>query len=282
MTGKEFHLHLVSDATGETVASVARACVIQFDAVKAHEHVWNLIRTPRHMEMVLGGIRRSPGPVMYTIIDESLRQTLQTACREIQVPCLAVLEPVMTTLAGYLGLEYQRQPGRQHILDAEYFGRMDAVEFALAHDDGQAHWNLHEADVVLVGVSRTSKTPTCFYLANRGIKAGNVPYVPGCPLPAELDRLETVLIVGLTNDPRQLVHIRRTRFRFWNQREETDYVDHEGVRKEVIESRRYFARKGWPVIDVSQRSIEETAAEVMMLLARWRGENGFEFEKVVE
>lgn len=282
MAAKEFHLHLVSDATGETVSSVARACVIQFDAVRAHEHVWNLIRTPRHLEMVVAGIRRSPGPVMYTIVDEGLRQTLQGACRELQVPCLAVLEPVMTTLAGYLGLDYQRQPGRQHILDAEYFGRMDAVEFALAHDDGQSSWTLYEADVVLVGVSRTSKTPTCFYLANRGIKAGNVPYVPGCPLPPELDRLERVLIVGLTNDPRQLVHIRRTRFRFWNQREETGYVDPETVRNEVVESRRFFARRGWPVIDVSQRSIEETAAEVMMLLANRRGENGLEFDQVTE
>lgn len=265
---KEFHLHLVSDATGETINSVARACVAQFDVARPIEHFWNLVRTDRQLDMVIEGIRDNPGLVMFTLVDEGLRRRLQDVCRELQVPCIPVLDPLINALAAYLGLESQRQPGRQHALNAEYFGRIDAMDFALAHDDGQSTWDLHEADVVLVGVSRTSKTPTCIYLANRGIKAANVPYVPGCPLPREIDELTRTLIVGLTKDPDRLIQIRRNRLRLLNQGEETDYVDPEVVRQEVAEARRLYSRKGWPVIDVTRRSIEETAAEIMMMLAR--------------
>ncbi|NYZ13090.1 kinase/pyrophosphorylase [Azospirillum sp. RWY-5-1] len=265
---KQFHLHLVSDATGETINSVARACVIQFDQVRPVEHFWNLVRTDRQLDLVLEGIESHPGLVMFTLVDEALRRRLQDFCREMQVPCIPVLDPLINALAAYLGLESQRQPGRQHALDAEYFGRMDAMEFALAHDDGQSSWNLHEADVILMGVSRTSKTPTCVYLANRGIKAANVPIVPGCPLPPELDKLTRPLIVGLTKDADRLIQIRRNRLKLLNQGEGSSYVDPEIVRNEVTEARRMFTRRGWPVIDVSRRSIEETAAEIMMLLAR--------------
>ncbi|WP_207485451.1 pyruvate, water dikinase regulatory protein [Arenibaculum pallidiluteum] len=265
---KQFHLHLVSDATGETINSVARACVAQFDEVKPIEHFWNLVRTPRQLEMVIEGIKDNPGLVMFTLVDESLRRRLQEICRELQVPCIPVLDPLINALAAYLGLESHGQPGRQHILDAEYFGRMDAMDFALSHDDGQATWDLHEADVILVGVSRTSKTPTCIYLANRGVKAANIPFVPGCPLPPEIDQMTKPLFVGLTKDPDRLIQIRRNRLRLLNQTEDTSYVDPEVVRAEVTEARRLYSRKGWPVIDVSRRSIEETAAEILMLLAR--------------
>ena len=265
---KEFHLHLVSDATGETINSVARACVIQFDQVRPIEHFWNLVRTERQLELVQEAIRANPGLVMFTLVDEGLRRKLQDFCRELQVPCIPVLDPLINALAAYLGLESQRQPGRQHALDAEYFGRMDAMEFALSHDDGQSGWDLHEADVVLLGVSRTSKTPTCIYLANRGVKAANIPIVPGCPLPPELAKLTRPLIVGLTKDPDRLIQIRRNRLKLLNQGETSTYVDPEVVRAEVTEARRMFSRNGWPVIDVSRRSIEETAAEIMMLLAR--------------
>jgi regulator of PEP synthase PpsR (kinase-PPPase family) len=265
---REFHLHLVSDATGETINSVARACVIQFDQVRPIEHFWNLVRTERQLELVLEAIRSNPGLVMFTLVDEGLRRKLQDFCRELQVPCIPVLDPLINALAAYLGLESQRQPGRQHALDAEYFGRMDAMEFALSHDDGQSGWDLHEVDVVLLGVSRTSKTPTCIYLANRGVKAANIPIVPGCPLPPELAKLTRPLIVGLTKDPDRLIQIRRNRLKLLNQGETSTYVDPEIVRQEVTEARRMFSRNGWPVIDVSRRSIEETAAEIMMLLAR--------------
>ncbi|MBP2293873.1 pyruvate, water dikinase regulatory protein [Azospirillum rugosum] len=265
---RQFHLHLVSDATGETINSVARACVIQFDDVRPVEHFWNLVRTDRQLDMVLEGIQEHPGLVMFTLVDETLRRRLQDFCREVQVPCIPVLDPLINALAAFLGVESQRQPGRQHALDAEYFGRMDAMDFALAHDDGQSNWDLHEADVILMGVSRTSKTPTCIYLANRGIKAANIPIVPGCPLPPEIEKITRPLIVGLTKDPDRLVQIRRNRLKLLNQNDSSTYADPEVVRNEVTDARRMFSRRGWPVIDVSRRSIEETAAEIMMLLAR--------------
>ena len=267
---RTFHVHLVSDATGETVNSIARACMSQFDDIHHHEHLWNLVRTMRQLEMVLEGIRAHPGLVMFTLVDEGLRRRLEEFCRETQTPCVSVLDPLISALGSYLGVESQRQPGRQHMLDAEYFSRMDAMDYALVHDDGQATWELHEADVVLVGVSRTSKSPTCIYLANRGVKAANVPFVPGCPLPPELDQIVRPLVVGLTNDPDRLVQIRRTRMRLLNPSVESNYVDMETIKQEVTAARRFFARKGWPVIDVSRRSIEETAAEILMLLSQHR------------
>jgi regulator of PEP synthase PpsR (kinase-PPPase family) len=267
---KNFHLHLVSDATGETINSVARACVSQFDKARPVEHFWNLVRTDRQLDLVLEGIRDNPGMVMFTLVNDRLRRKLQEVCRDLAVPCIPVLDPLIAALGAFLGLESQSQPGRQHALDAEYFGRIDAMDFALNHDDGQSAWSLHEADVILVGVSRTSKTPTCIYMANRGVKAANVPWVPGVALPPELDQLKRPLIVGLTKDAERLVQIRRNRLRLLNQGEETGYTDPEQVRAELTEARRYYGRRGWPVIDVTRRSIEETAAEVLMLLARRR------------
>lgn len=270
MSLKTFHLHLVSDATGETINSVARACLVQFEGVEPIEHSWTLIRTPGQMDKVLAGIEANPGLVLFTMVNEQLRTALQEGCRRLQLPCIPVLDPVIGALTAYLGLQSRGLPGRQHELDAEYFGRIDAMSFALSHDDGQSSWDYDEADVILVGVSRTSKTPTCIYLANRSVKAANVPVVPGCPLPPELLAARKPLIVGLTKEPSQLVQIRRNRLRILSQEEETDYVDPEIVRREVAMARRLCAEHGWPVIDVSRRSIEETAATIMQMLSRHR------------
>lgn len=272
----QFHLHLVSDATGETLNSIARACVSQFDDVKAVEHLWSLVRSERQLDLVAEGIRRNPGLVMYTLVDETLRRRLTDLCRELQAPAIPVLDPLINAFAAYLGRESQRRPGRQHEMSPEYFGRIDAMEYALAHDDGQLARDLGSADVVLVGVSRTSKSPTCIYLANRGVRAANVPYVPGVPLPDELGTLDGPLIVGLTKEAERLVQIRRNRLRMLGHSEDSAYVDPEAVREELQEARRCYARHGWPVIDVSRRSIEETAAEIIMLLARRVARGGAE------
>ena len=264
----EFHLHLVSDATGETINGVARACVAQFDGVRLVEHLWNLIRTPQQLDAVIEAVRETPGLVMFTLVDDKLRQRLHEGCHELMVPCISVLDGLIAALGAYLGLESKSQPGRQHMMDAQYFGRMDAMDFALTHDDGQSNRKLQEADVILVGVSRTSKTPTCIYLANRGIKAANVPFVPGVPLPEDIFRIKHALVVGLTNDPDRLIQIRRNRLKLLNQSPDTSYVDPEAVRQELQMARRTYARHGWPVIDVTRRSIEETSAEIIMLLTR--------------
>ncbi len=265
---KRFHLHLVSDATGETINTVARAAIAQFEDVEAVEHFWSLVRTRREIESVLAGIERNPGVVLFTLVDAVLRNELEEGCRRQQVPSVPLLEPVIGALSGYLGIEARGQPGRQHLLDAEYFTRIDAMHFVLAHDDGQMVHDLNHADVVLVGVSRTSKTPTCFYLANRGIKAANVPIVPGQELPGEIAELARPLIVGATIAPERLVEVRRNRLRMLSQAEQTDYVDPERVREEVLAARRIFARHRWPVIDVTRRSIEEIAAEILQHMAK--------------
>ena len=171
------------------------------EEAEAVEHIWSMVRTKMQMERVIHGIEANPGVVLFTLVDEGLRAVLQEGCRKLQMAAIPVLDPVLAVLASQLGRKSRGLPGQQHLLDSDYFRRIDAMTFALAHDDGQSAWGLKDADVVLVGVSRTSKTPTCMYLANRGIKAANVPIVPGTPLPNELFSLSGPLVVGLTPKP---------------------------------------------------------------------------------
>lgn len=268
----KFHLHLVSDATGETIHSVARACMSQFEGVEPVEHNWALIRTHSQIQKVVTAVENNPGVVMFTLVNEELREALLEGCRQLQIPCIAVLDPVIASLGNFLGVKAKGMPGRQHIMDAEYFGRIDAMTFALHHDDGQAVQNLSEADIILAGVSRTSKTPTCIYLANRGIKAANIPIVPGVPVPAELTGLRNrpgePFVVGLTKDPARLVQVRRNRLQMLSQDANTDYVDLESVREEVTAARRLCTKHNWPVLDVTRRSIEESAAAILQLYER--------------
>lgn len=264
-----FHLHLVSDSTGDTVHAVARACLVQFDNAEAIEHIWSLVRTKQQIERVIRGVEANPGVVLYTLVIETLRQPLQDVCRRLAVPAIPILDPVTGALASYLGRESRNLVGQQHLLNSQYFARIDAMTFALNHDDGQAPWGLDDADVILVGVSRSSKTPTCLYLANRGVKAANVPFVPGVELPAELFAVTRPIIIGLTNDPDRLIQVRRNRMAMLTRSQEaTDYTDAEAVREEVMAARRFFTERRWPVIDVSRRSIEETAAAVLNFMAR--------------
>lgn len=261
----EYHLHLVSDATGETLNAVAKAAITQFESAQAIEHTWSLVRTKRHLDKVIAAIEQRPGVVMFTLVDDALRDQLQAGCGRLKVPCIAVLDPVIASLSEYLGVESRGQPGRQHVLDAEYFSRIEALAFTMAHDDGLLPSDLPASDIILVGVSRTSKTPTCIYLANRGYKVANIPIVPDCPVTPELFGLKGPLIVGLTTNHERLVHIRRNRLRSLNESAQTSYVDLAAVKREVNAARRMFAENDWPVIDVTRRSIEETAAEILNL-----------------
>jgi hypothetical protein len=265
-----FHLHLVSDATGETLNSITRACLVQFEDADPIEHSWTLIRTTGQMQKVLQGIQQNRGLVLYTIVDDKLRTLLVQSCRDLAVTVVPVLDPVMTALAGHFGKTARGLSGRQHAMDQGYFNRIEAMDYALSHDDGQSARNLEEADVVLIGVSRSSKTPTCVYLANRGIRAANVPIVPGCPLPPELFTVKRPLVVGLTKDPGQLVQIRKNRLQMIAKDEDSDYVDLAAVRDEVVQARRLCAEHGWAVLDVTRRSIEETAATIIQLLQEHR------------
>lgn len=268
MVSKKFHLHLVSDATGETINMVARAALVQFENIDYTEHAWNMVRNEGRIKEVMDGVRENPGFVLYTLVDNDMRTLLENGCRELKVPCIPILDPVINALGSYLKAEVQAAPGRQHVMDAEYFSKIEALHFVLNHDDGQSTRTLNTADIIIVGVSRTSKTPTCIYLANRGLRAANVPLVPGCELPVELMESTKPLIVGLTNDPRQLVQIRRNRLKSLGQDEETDYIDLDTVTREVQEARRLYASRKWPTIDVTRRSIEEVAANILQLYNR--------------
>jgi regulator of PEP synthase PpsR (kinase-PPPase family) len=263
---KIFHVHLVSDATGETINSIARACLVQFENIQVQEHFWGLIRTKRQMDLVFEGLRQWPGLVLYTFVDESLRRILSDYCAKERLPSHSVLEPILSIMSATFGMPSAHDPGRQHVLDADYFARIEAMDYALSLDDGNKTEKLDDADVIILGVSRTSKTPTCIYLSHRGIRAANVPIVPGIPLDIDFSLLQKPLIVGLTKDPESLVETRLNRLRLLNDNAQTPYTNIEKVREEVLEARRLFGKLGCPVIDVSRRSIEETAAEIMMLL----------------
>ena len=262
-----FHLHLVSDSTGETLITVARAVVAQYEGVAAIEHVYPLVRSHTQLARVLSEIENAPGIVLYTLVERDLAERLEEVCRNTGSPHLSVLEPVHSLLSSYLGAASTARPGAQHMLNAEYFKRIDAMNFTLLHDDGHLPADLDEADVILVGVSRTSKTPTSIYLAHRGVRAANVPLVPGAAPPPTLFEVQKPLVVGLTVSPDRLIQIRRNRLLSLNEARTSDYVETESVREETIRARRMFEKHGWPVIDVTRRSVEETAAAVINLLS---------------
>ena len=260
-----FHLHLVSDSTGETLITVARAVVAQYEGVAAIEHVYPLVRSTTQLERVIHEIETAPGIVLYTLVEQELAQRLEEVCRATGSPHLSVLEPVHSLLSSYLGTHSTARPGAQHMLNAEYFKRIDAMNFTLLHDDGHLPHDLDEADVILVGVSRTSKTPTAIYLANRGMKTANIPLIPGVPPPAVLETAKKALIVGLVATPERIVQIRQNRLLSLKADDDTAYVDRDAVAEEIAASRRLFARHNWPMIDVTRRSIEETAAAILDL-----------------
>lgn len=266
---RSFNLYLVSDATGTTLQGLARAALSQFDNVEPAERFWPMVRSEAQLERAINDIRQSPGPVLFTFVDKKLRRKLQNACYEMDVPCMPVLDPILRTMSSYLGLPPKGIPGLQHALDEAYFKRIDAVDYALNFDDGQHIEGLEDADIILVGVSRTSKTPTCIFLARRGIKAANIPLVPGVPFPEKILSYEKPLFVGLTESPKRLENLRRTRLQTDGNEKaysENEYLDLERIEDEIRNARRLFSKHKWPVIDVTRRSVEETTAEIIVLL----------------
>lgn len=265
---KKFNLHLVSDSTGETVGSVARAALVQFEDVDAEEFIWTLVRSKTQMEKVIAEIRENLGAVMYTLVDPNLRDMLRKECAKLGLPCIEVLAGVVSELSSYLGVESHAQTGKQYELTEEYFTRMDAINYALAHDDGQGHWEMEQADIIILGVSRTSKSPTCMYLAYKGYKAANIPLVLDCPLTPSLETMKKPLIIGLTINPERLLQIRKSRLQSLSQDGETNYIDMEYMQREISEARKLYSKHRWPVIDVTKRSVEETAATIVQYLKK--------------
>ncbi|MEM0929562.1 MAG: pyruvate, water dikinase regulatory protein [Pseudomonadota bacterium] len=270
-----FHVHLVSDSTGETLSTVLKSVASRFPSAKPLEHVASLVRSEAQLDKVLARIEQAPGLVMYTVVDRAMRRRLEVKCAELQIPAISVLDPFLNAFAEYLGLEQTAQAGAQHELDEDYFRRIGAIDYTLAHDDGQMAWDLEGADVVLVGVSRTSKTPTCMYLANKGIRSANVPLVPGVAPPPELETLRKPMVVGLTASPDRLTQIRTSRLSNLDSEDRArNYTDAKAVKDEVMKAKRYFVKNEWPMIDVTKRSVEETAAKILTLLSIRRGGEG--------
>jgi hypothetical protein len=267
------HLHLVSDSTGETLESMAKAALAQFEGVEAIKHFWPMVRSEGHLDRVIEEIARRPGLVLYTLVNGTVRERLELKARTMGLPTVAALDPVVEGFSRVLGQQAKARPGRQHLMDAAYFKRVEAIHFTIAHDDGQHAEEWEEADILLAGVSRSSKTPTSIYLANRGYKTANIPLVPESPPPPNLFTLTRPLVVGLTTSPERLVAVRRNRVIAMGSGGESDYVEPDAVAKEVAFARRLFADNDWPVIDVTRRSIEETAAAVINLYQK-RAENG--------
>ena len=266
-----FHLHLVSDSTGETLTTVARAVTARYPTARPIEHSYVMVRDPSQIERIAAAIEHAPGIVLYTIVDADLAGRLAERCRAAGVPAFSILDPVIALFGSYLGDSAAATIGAQHVLTEDYFKRIEAMNFTLAHDDGLLPPSLDQADILIVGISRTSKTPTSIYLAHRGYRTANFPLVPGAPLPRQLTRPTTAFVVGLVATTERIVQIRRNRVLNDTAREpETDYTDRQAVADEIAASRRLCAQNGWPMIDVTRRSIEETAAAILALYREHR------------
>src|SRR5207344_982062 len=258
-------------STGETLITVARAVAAQYANVTAVEHVYPLVRSQKQLDRVLAESEEAPGIVLFTLLEKDLVGRLETKCRDINIPSLSIIGPVMQMFEAYLGAATTGRVGAQHVLNAEYFKRIDALNYTMIHDDGQHVEGLEDADVVLVGVSRTSKTPTSIYLANRGVRTANVPLVPGITVAPQVEELARPLVVGLYASPERIVQIRENRLLGLKaHRDDDQYINKAAVAEEVSFSRRLCAKHSWPTIDVTRRSIEETAAAVMRLLTERR------------
>ena len=270
MEKKLINIHLISDSTGETLGSVARAVLSQFEGVESNDFIWPLVRTKQELDRAIESIAKDPGIVMYTILNDDLIEPLKRKCYEMKVPCIPVLSHIIGEFSNYLGMHISHTVGRQHLLDGEYFSRVEAISYTLTHDDGQSTWDLYDADIVVVGVSRTSKSPTSVYLSCRGHKTANIPFVSIETIPQTIYDLKKPLIVGLTINPEKLVQIRQTRLASLGQEMVSDYIDLEAIKNEVAESRKLFAKLNCPIIDVTKRSVEETAAKIIQLLQEKR------------
>jgi regulator of PEP synthase PpsR (kinase-PPPase family) len=270
---KTIVFYLISHASGELVEMLARNAVTQLEGVEVKRRLWKMVRRLDQVPEILGVLATAPGYVLHSISHSDVRAAIEEGCRRLGMPCQFALEPLLGQLAEYSGAAIKSHTSSGDAFDEDYFRRVEAMKYTLAHDDGIGSEDLDGADVIVVGVSRATKTPTCMYLASRGIKAANVPLVPGAPPPVALLRASGPLVVGLTVDPARLAVVRAARLSALNDEANTDYADYDILRKEVLEARRLFIRRGWPIIDASHRSIEQTASMIIDMLRKRAGES---------
>ncbi len=270
---KNINIHLISDSTGETLGAISRAVISQFRGIESNEFMWSLVRTKRKMKEVIEKIKEHRGIVLYTILSQELLDLLLEECKQHQIATIPALDEIIEKFSKYIGQDIINKPGRQHILDQDYFKKIEAINYTISHDDGQKIEGIEEADIIIIGPSRTSKSPTCIYLSHRGLKAANIPYISGVLLPEKITQIQNSLIIGLTINSEALIQIRKNRIKLLGQNISSgnEYIDYESVDKEVKEARKYYLQNNWPIIDVSKKSIEETAAAII--------EKYYEFKK---
>lgn len=260
---KKLIIHLVSESSIQTVKYVANTALLQFNKVESKLYHWPMIRNSTLLREVLNKIKGKPGVVLYTISSNDLRKELSKFCYNLKIPCISVVGKIVKEISVFLGVEIEGNFGYDQEFDESYFDKIHAIDYTFRHDDGQMLNELEEADIVLIGPSRTSKTPTSVYLAYNGFKTANIPYIYGHPFLELLDKITNQLVVGLIINPARLIEIRETRLNSLQVTDATNYTNYRIVQEECMQVRLICEQKGWLVVDVSRKSIEETAALIM-------------------
>lgn len=261
-------IFVVSDATGNTAEQMVRAALVQFEIQTPRLRIWPRVRTPREIDEIVTSATRRPTLIVHTLVNPQLSMQLHQRCEASDVLCIDLIGPLLNQLGTYLHARPRGRPGSGATLDDSYFRRVDALEFTVNQDDGRSPERLRRADIVLVGVSRTSKTPVATYLAGRGYKVANVPIVKGLQPPRELDALPRGRVFALTIDPGKLAEIRSRRMLELGVREKGAYSDFDHVLEELRDAHALYRSKGWPIINVTNQAIEETASQILRLHAR--------------
>jgi len=262
-----YQIYLISDSTGETLDRIFLALKAQFKNIEYKVHSYSFTRTENQILKILEDAKKDEHSViLYTIVDNNLAKYLANKSDEKKIPCFGVLGNLILNFSKILNQKASHEPSGQHALNDEYYERIEAIQFTMNHDDGKSTKDIEKSDIILVGVSRTSKTPTSIYLANRGFKTSNIPLINENSLPKKLkDNPQITCVVGLTTEPERLVEIRKNRMNSLKETENKNYTNIENITKEIINAKKTFQKYRWPVIDITRKSVEEAAASIIKI-----------------
>ena len=259
-------IFLISDSTGETLDRIFMALKAQFNNFEYELNQFSFTRTETQISTILKNAKKQDSPIiLYTVVNSKLAKFLAEESNKVGIPCFGVLGDLILNFSKILNQKATHKPSGQHVLDEEYYKRIEAIQFTMNHDDGNQTENILESDIILVGVSRTSKTPTSIYLANKGLKTSNIPLVNEMSIPKDVMSAKNLCIVGLVTEAERLFDIRRNRLNTLKENEASDYTNLEKIKTEVEESKKIFKKNKWPTIDVTRKSVEETAASIIKI-----------------
>jgi len=262
-----YQIYLISDSTGETLDRIFLALKAQFKNIKYKVHSYSFTRTENQILKILEDAKKNENSViLYTIVDNNLAKYLANVSDDKKIPCFGVLGNLILNFSKILNQKASHEPSGQHALNDEYYERIEAIQFTMNHDDGNLVNDIEKSDIILIGVSRTSKTPTSIYLANKGFKTSNIPLVNENSLPKKLrDNPQLTCVVGLNTEPERLVDLRKNRMNSLKETENIKYTNIENIKKEIVEAKKTFQKYRWPSIDVTRKSVEETAASIIKI-----------------